>query len=117
MARLEWNGRDCVNPPEGWDVAVLWAGPAEGFFFSATQLVAGEAQCLGPNVPTEAEAKRACEAALLRLGVLEPSDDHQLRAGTVVLTLRGGTRAIPRTDPLLQELARALAALEVEAEG
>ncbi len=23
MSRLQWNGKNCVNPPEGWDVAAL----------------------------------------------------------------------------------------------
>ena len=112
MARLQWDERQCSNPPEGWDIEVFQC--ARGFCFQAYRMIDDGEIYTGPNVPTEAQAKRSCEAALLRLGVLEPSVDHQLRAGVVVLTLRGGKRAIPRTDPLLQELARALAALEVE---
>lgn len=110
MSRLQWNGRQCVNPPEGWDVAVLWAGPVEGFFFSATQLVDGEAQCIGPNVATKAEAKRACEAALLRLGVLEPGDEF-VTATRLILDFGGRAN-----DRAVAAIAAALAALEVEAE-
>jgi hypothetical protein len=110
MSRLTWDGRNCTNPPEGWDVAVLWAGPADGFFFSATQLGDGGAQYAGPNVPTEAQARRSCEAALLRLGVLDAGVEWVHHVSRML-----DKKGKPFDDNAVIAVARALAALEVEA--
>lgn len=107
MARLEWNGRKCVNSPEGWEIGI---SDFDGWWYwianqSGLAGALHESTCL----PTEAEAKRACEAALLRLGVLEV---EPVFVSAVKRTLDHGD---PINDAAIKAIARALAALEVEA--
>ncbi len=109
MFRLEWNGKDCVNPPEGWQIKVYWERIGMGFFWQAVQTGTVGAQYAGANVATEAEARLSCEAALLRLGVLEPGGEFVTAAR---LILDFGGRA---NDRAVVAIAAVLAALEVEA--
>jgi hypothetical protein len=120
MSRLQWTGRACSNPPEGWKIQI-WNINGQSYWKAELSADDGPMYC-GPNVPTEAEAKRACEAALLRLGVLEPGEDCIAAAKETVrlLELVGtiDTNADLRSrDAITLAFARALAALEVEAEG
>ena len=74
MARLEWNGRECVNPPEGWRFEVSETHDKTWCWMAGERIFRG-ALYQGEDSPTEAEAKRACEAALLRIGVLDGDDE------------------------------------------
>jgi hypothetical protein len=107
MSRLTWDGRNCTNPPEGWEIEIE-SFPL-GWFWKADQVVDSGALYSGAGVATEAQAKRSCEAALLRLGVLEPGEAFVTAAR---LILDFGGRA---NDRAVIAIARALAALEVEA--
>ena len=111
MARLEWNGRECVNPPDGWVIWVSFAQPGNStdWYWRAKEKDEHGAEHVGLSVNTEAEAKRACEAALLRLGVLEVDTSSATYGQAEMLASVAG-------DPqLTMPIARALAALEVEA--
>lgn len=108
MARLEWNGRGCTNPPEGWEIGI--ESFACGWFWKAEQVVDSGALYSGAGERTEAEARRACEAALLRLGVLEPEANF-IPVATAMRYL-----GMPPSDRAIKAIAAALAALEVEAE-
>lgn len=111
MVRLQWDGNKCVNPPKGWDVAIYRTYDGDGYW-DATQRSTPSASYRGPDTATEAEAKRACEAALLRLGVLEPEADW-VNAADVLLASVGSRDADDRRRAVIA-VARALAALEVE---
>ena len=114
MSRLTWDGRACTNPPEGWRIETCETHTG-GWAWVARERSAGGALYQGRDTATEAEAKRSCEAALLRLGVLEPGEDW-VNAADVLLASVGSRDADDRRRAVIA-VARALAALEVEAEG
>lgn len=110
MARLQWNGRECVNPPEGWRIETCETHTG-GWAWLAREPYAQGALYQGRDTATEAEAKRACEAALLRLGVLDAGFGWVHIASRLL-----DKKDIPFEDNAVIAVARALAALEVEAE-
>jgi hypothetical protein len=107
MARLQWDERQCVNPPEGWEIGV--ESFPSGWYWKAEESVDGGALYSGASNPTEAQARRGCEAALLRLGVLEPGANF-IPVATAMRYL-----GMPPSDKAIKAIAAALAALEVEA--
>ena len=86
-------------------------GIGQSVYWQARQPDVSGACYISNNCATEAQAKKACEAALLRLGVLEPGEDWVASARRM---LNIGWSA---HDQEVVAIARALAALEVEAEG
>ena len=115
MARLTWDGRGCTNPPEGWEIGVLGIGRI--VYWQARQPDGGACH-ISETFPTEAQAKKACEVALLRLGVLEPRADVVAYVDAhVAPNVEPSIGDFGHRDGLVKALAAALAALEVEAEG